>query len=290
MSNETEPNRALVRDVWKALASDAVAAGRVKALIAALATSGAAYVLGGIVIALRLNQARFPVEPSLQVIPLQVLLVTGIRELLLSSVVALVLVAVMLAIGMLPNVSSRAGLVAVPVLLLAVVPLNAGGLAWPAGLSLIGATLWWAQGKRENQDSTWRLPGTRLVIGFLGVVFAITLLRYTVPPYKYPVAELVVKRADAEGRTFPTSGGYVAATSDFVYLAASDLSDKPGDNSYLSAYRRDDVVYMQINPPPKGESTPTTSIVGKLTGSRLAVTPFLDVWIHDRYEGLRLFR
>jgi hypothetical protein len=111
-----------------------------------------------------------------------------------------------------------------------------------------------------------------------------------VPPYQFPVAQIKVQRPDKPTEPFETSGGYIGATSDFVYLAASDRRDEPGDNSYLAAYARDQVLYIQLDPPPEGTSRPRTSIFGSLTQTRLAVTPLLDIWWRDQYRGLRLLR
>jgi hypothetical protein len=46
---------------------------------------------------------------------------------------------------------------------------------------------------------------------------------------------------------------------------------------------------VRLRPPPE-KRDPQPSLFGVLTGIDVAVTPLLDVWVDDRYQGLRLFR
>jgi hypothetical protein len=282
------PNRAVLGLAWERLKVSAKAGSTVKTVVAVLGSSAAAYVLGGIVVALRLNQAQFPVQDSLDVIPPSVLLVTGVRELILSSIVAALLFGLMLAVSA-PSRLPDGWAFLVPVLLLVFVPFNAGGLAWPLGLFVLGALFWWMKAQVRKNDK-WVPKTAPIALICLAVVLVVTLARYTVPPYKFPRAALKVHRPDQVTRVKDVFGGYIGATNDFVYLARSDDRHRTGDNAQLSAYPRDQVVYIQLDPPPTGEGTPATSIIGRYTNLDLAFTPLLDVWLDAKYHGLRLFR
>ena len=244
--------------------------------------------MGGIAIALRLDQAKFPVQPSLEVIPPSVFLVTGVRELILSAAVGTVLLGLML---MLAAAVRRAwGAFIVPAALLMVVPLNAGGLAWPVGLTVLAIL----HRHRKSSRIKRALAPEWAAALVLTVVVGVTLLRYTVPPFRYPSAYIQVRTPGDPKETFDTSGGYIGASSDFVYLAGadrpgSDDPDRPSDDAILSAYARDEVLYIEVRSPPEGRYK-TSSVLGLLLGSRLAITPLGDLWRENQYHGLRLFR
>lgn len=276
----------VVGNAWNRLLAAAKDLGAFKTVFAVLASSAGAYVVGGIVLALRLSQARFPVQASLDVIPPSVLLVAGVRDLLLSAIIALLLCGLMLAATVwLPDWCAFL----VPGLLLLIVPLNLGGLAWPVGLCVLGV-LFWRSKARMERDRTWVPPVGLIASVCAVVVLGLTLARYTVPPYKYPVGELQVRNPDKPNARFTAAGGYIGAANDFVYIAGSDRTDEPGDSSFLAAYARDQVLYMRISPPPEGTERPRTSILGSIIRPRLALTPVGDIWWRDRYEGIRLFR
>src|SRR2546426_6903213 len=93
----TATNRDVLAALWNETGTRAKDASRVKAALAVIASAAGAYVLGRVVIALRLDQAKFPVQDSLDVTPFPTILITGIRELVISALVAAFVIGVMLA-------------------------------------------------------------------------------------------------------------------------------------------------------------------------------------------------
>jgi hypothetical protein len=257
---------------------------KLKAALALITSATSAYVLGGIVLALRLSQAHFPVQDSLNVMPFQTILVTGVRELLISTIVAVVLAGVMLGVTVLPILPDLIGTAGIPLALLAFVPLNAGGIAWIIGLAVVGWLIRWLLGA----FTPYRVMVTAGVFGI--TVIGVTLARYMVPPYRFPRGEVLVKvQSRSLYRTETYSGGYLTETSDFVYLAYQDVPRTREDEAAVVGYPRSDVVALTLRSPPD-PGTPPRSIIRLLGGPRIAFTPLLDVWRNGSYHGLRLFR
>lgn len=252
--------------------------------IAGVITSVAfAYVLGGIVLSLRLDVAGFPVRDALQVIPPQNLLFIGVRELVLSGVVAAILVGVTLALAAV----SRWMLLVVPVLLLIFVPLNAGGLAWPLALLAIGVTLWWVRNRYEA-DGSYQAGLGPVVLVPLVAVTAVTLGRYMVPPNEFPIATVRFKPEGAKPLHPPVVGGFLASTADYVYVAQRNRSDTAANEGAIDALARDSVFSVRLTPR-RGETHPRGSLFGAVTGVDVAATPWLDLWIDDEQKGLQVF-
>jgi hypothetical protein len=286
-ANAPLTNRDILRDLWDDARTNTQNAGKVKAALAVITSATAAYVIGGIALALRLDQTDFPVQDGLNVIPFQIILLTGIRELVLSGLVALVLIGVMLACAA-PTRWPDLAWLAVPVLLLFVVPLNAGGLVWPIGLAVVGFLFRWIKRSRRR-DTKWQLPVRLVLVVLLATVGAVTLARYTVPPYRFPVANLRLAPEPGETSATSTVGGYLSETSDFVYLAHADVHGTPADESSVVGYARDRVLTLALSPPGPPLDAPR-SLLDYLGGPSVSVTPLLDVWSGGEYHGLRLFR
>jgi len=278
------------RDVLERIAADlgksASELSRLKKLVGVLTSVAFAYVLGGVVLALRLDVAGFPVRDGLQVIPPQSLLFIGVRELVLSGLVAAILVGLTLALAAVPLVSRRI-LIVVPALLAIVVPLNAGGLAWPLALLAIGAALlgvW----HRYEVDPTYRVGFLPVVAVPLLAVTAVTLGRYMVPPNEFPIATVRFKAAAATPLHPPVIGGFLASTSDYVYVAQRDRGDTSPDEAAIDAFARDSVLSVRLTRRPE-EVDPRGSLFAAVTGIDIAVTPWLDLWVNDDQKGLQVF-
>jgi len=241
---------------------------------------------GGVVLALRLDVAGFPVRDGLQVIPPQNLLFIGVRELVLSGLVAAILVGLTLALGALPVVG-RWVVFLVPVLLFIIVPLNAGGLAWPLALLVIGVTLWGIRRSYEA-DSSYHVGLMPVVLAPLLAVTAVTLGRYMVPPNEFPIATVSFKAAGGNPLHPPVVGGFLASTSDYVYVAQRDRGDTSKDEGAIDAFARDSVLSVRLTPRP-GEAHPRGSLFGDVTGLDVAATPWLDLWVEGDQKGLQLF-
>jgi hypothetical protein len=283
-------NLDVLRFLGKELTGQAKALGTLQKLLAALASATAAYVLGGIVLALRLSQAGLPVEDSLNVIPTQTLLVTGVRELIISTVVGLLLILIMLACAAVSWIPDLLAMLLVPISLTLIVPLNAGGLAWPLGTLAFGLMIsrlkkrYAANAAAIASGSPTRsgLPVQLLALAAVVAVVLVTLARYTVPPFHFPVA-LISFKTHGDPRQ---GGAFLAETSDFVYVA----NDQP---RRVMAFARDSISSIEVDPPPNTKHA-RTSIVGLLIhalgGPRLAATPLLDYWHNNDYRGARIFR
>jgi hypothetical protein len=197
---------------------------RLKKIAGVITSLAFAYILGGVVLALRLDVAGFPVRDALQVIPPQNLLFIGVRELVLSGLVAAILVALTLA------------LVSIP-----------------------------------------RMPRWILTLG-----------RYMVPPNEFPVATVSFKPVAASPLHPPVVGGFLASTSDYVYVAHRDRGNTSADEATIDAFARDSVLSVRLRPRPD-EVDPRGSLFGALTGVDVAATPWLDLWVDDDQKGLQLF-
>ena len=273
----------LLKRIAGDLGQSASKASTLKKIAGVITSVAFAYVLGGVVLALRLDVAGFPVRDALQVIPPQNLLFIGVRELVLSGVVAAILVGVTLSLAAV----SRWMLLVVPVLLFVFVPLNAGGLAWPLALLAIGVTLWWV---RNRYETDWRYQAglAAVVLVPLLAVTAVTLGRYMVPPNEFPIATVRFKPDGAKPLHSPVVGGFLASTSDYVYVAQRDLGDTRVDEGAIDALAQDSVLSVRLTPRP-GEADPRGSLFGAVTGVDVAATPWLDLWIDNEQKGLQVF-
>ena len=259
---------------------------RLKKIAGVITSLAFAYILGGVVLALRLDVAGFPVRDALQVIPPQNLLFIGVRELVLSGLVAAILVALTLALVSIPRMP-RWILILVPILLAIIVPLNSGGLAWPLALLAIGGTLW-AVWDRYETDPSYRVGLAPVVLVPLFAVTGVTLGRYMVPPNEFPVATVSFKPLAASPLHPPVVGGFLASTSDYVYVAHRDRGNTSADEATIDAFARDSVLSVRLRPRPD-EVDPRGSLFGALTGVDVAATPWLDLWVDDDQKGLQLF-
>ncbi len=271
-----------VRRVAEDLGTDAASLTRLKAVAGVLTSVAFAYVLGGVVIALQLDLAGYLVQDGMQLIPPQRLLFTGVRELVLSGLVGAILVGVMVGIGA-ARAPTFATVLAFPLALALFVPLNAGGLSWPIALAAVGVLLVIVYRRYENERPVPLLP---VLLGVLVAVTAVTLTRYMVPPQRFARATVVFKPvADQPAQQAP-EGGFLASNSDFVYVGYRTTKTDAGS---IDAFARETVAAVRLRPPPE-ERDPQPSLFAVVTGIDIAVTPLLDLWVDDRYEGLRLFR
>jgi hypothetical protein len=278
--------RELLERIAGDLGKSAAELSRIKKIAGVLTSVAFAYVLGGVVLALRLDVAGFPVRDALQVIPPQNLLFTGVRELVLSGLVAAILVALTLALVSIPRIP-RWILILLPLLLAIIVPLNAGGLAWPLALLAIGATLL-AIWHGYETDPSHRVGLVPVVLLPLLAVTAVTLGRYMVPPNEFPIATLSFNPVDGIPLHPPVVGGFLASTSDYVYVAHRDRGDTSADEATIDAFARDSVLLVRLRAAPD-EVDPRGSLFGALTGIDIAATPWLDLWVDDDQKGLQLF-
>ncbi len=271
-----------VRQVARDLGTDAASLTRLKAIAGVLTSVAFAYVLGGVVIALQLDLAGYLVQDGMQVIPPQRLLFTGIRELVLSALVGAILVGLMVTIGA-ARAPTLVTVLALPLVLALFVPLNAGGLSWPIALAAVGVLLVAVHRRYENGG---RVPLLPVLLGVLVAVTAVTLTRYMVPPQRFARATVEFKPAEGQPGQRAPEGGFLASNSDFVYVGYRTTSTDAGS---IQAFGRETVAAVSLRPPPE-ERDPQPSLFGVVTGIDVAVTPLLDVWVDDRYKGLRLFR
>jgi hypothetical protein len=293
----TEPvslsNWQLIREVFARATASAKGFSKLRWLGTVLGSAAAAYVLGGAVLALRLDRADFPVEGGLNVIPFSAMLITGVRELVITVFVGVVLVSVVLLLGFLfrwiPGISEELVIGLVAVLLLAFVPLNAGGLAWPVALFVLGGGLFAAK-RRRREEPDWLPSLTVAVVILLLTVSAVTLLRYTSPPYRFQVASVLLKPVQGvSNKAWQSGGGYLGETPDYVYLAWRDNPKTSEEDSQIVAFAREDVLELRLSPPPPPVSSPS-SIVNVLFGLNVSITPMGDVWSNGQYHGWRLVR
>jgi hypothetical protein len=278
--------RDLVERIAGDLAKSTAELSRLKQIAGVITSVAFAYVLGGVVLALRLDVAGFPVRDALQVIPPQNLLFIGVRELVLSGLVAAILVALTLALVSIPR-TPRWIVILVPILLAIIVPLNAGGLAWPLALLAIGGILL-AVWQRYENDPSYRVGLVPVVLVPLLAVTAVTLARYMVPPNEFPIATVGFKPVGASPLHPPVDGGFLASTSDYVYVAHRDRGDTSVDEATIDAFARDSVLSVRLRRRPD-ESDPRGSLFGALTGVDVAATPWLDLWVDNDQKGLQLF-
>lgn len=280
MTQANPGDRGVAGELGSAAAAALMDVNGVKATVTVLFSAGAAYVLGGVVLALRLTQAGLPVQDSLEAVPASALLVAGVRELLISAVTAFILVALMLSLSSIPKIPNIVGIAVVPLALLMIVPLNAGGLVWPIGLAILGALF--TRMARQGRDHVALRPTAAQILAMaLAVVFVVTLLRYTVPPYKLPRGVLSLQASKSD-HVLKRYGGYLGSSGDFVYL----VNDDPPT---VRAYARDRVLAIEIKPPPASRRY-KNSLYGLMFGARFAMTPLLDMWTDDGYHGLRLLQ
>jgi hypothetical protein len=270
-----------VRRVARDLGTEA-SRNRLKAVVGVVTSVAFAYVLGGVVIALQLDLAGYLVQDSMQVIPPQRLLFTGIRELVLSALVGAILVGLMVAIGA-ARAPTLVTVLALPLVLALFVPLNAGGLSWPISLAAVGMLLIAVHRRYKYGGPVPLLP---VLLGVLVAVTAVTLTRYMVPPQRFARATVEFKPAAGQTAHRAPEGGFLASNSEFVYVGYRTTKTDAGS---IEAFGRETVAAVRLRPPPE-ERDPQPSLFGVLTGIDVAVTPLLDLWVDDRYEGLRLFR
>ena len=271
-----------VRRVAGDLGTDAASLTRLKAIAGVVTSVAFAYVLGGVVIALQLDLAGYLVQDGMQVIPPQRLLFTGIRELVLSGLVGAILVGLMVAIGA-ARAPTLVTVLALPFVIALFVPLNAGGLSWPLALAVVGVLLVAVHRRYESGD---HVPLVPVLLGVLVAVTAITLTRYMVPPQRFARATVEFKPAAGQPAEPAPEGGFLASNSDFVYVGYRTTNTDAGS---IAAFGRETVAAVRLRPPPE-ERDPQPSLFAIVTGIDVAVTPLLDLWVDDRYEGLRLFR
>ena len=271
-----------MRRVARDLGTDAASVSRLRAVAGVVTSVAFAYVLGGVVIALQLDLAGYLVQDGMQVIPPQRLLFTGVRELVLSALVGAILVGLMVAIGA-ARAPTLVTVLALPLILALFVPLNAGGLSWPIALAAVGTLLVAVHRRYANEQRVTLLP---VLLGVLVAVTAVTLTRYMVPPQRFARATVEIKPVAGSPVERAPQGGFLASNSDFVYVGYRTTATDAGS---IAAFARETVAAIRLRPPPD-EPDPQPSLFGVVTGIDIAVTPLLDLWVDDRYEGLRLFR
>jgi hypothetical protein len=262
-----------VADPLKLIAENAGSLGKLGAIVSAVSAAGLIYVLGGLVVAVRLSEIGLPVEEALAVIPKERLLLIGIRESLVG-----------VAVGLGFLVVSRltwfwVGPIAA--LLVLVVPFTVGGLLWPASMLAFVALA-----KRIARPG----GGLTAVAVTLATVVAVGIVvvgRYRDPPLGLPVAQ--VARTDTElpecgpgVEKKMTCGAYLAATSEGIFIAGPERDS-------ITFLPKDRLKHVDLYPPPDA-GPPRRSLFGRITSRfwrPIALTP-LDWWIGTRHYGFRL--
>jgi hypothetical protein len=178
-------------------------AAKLATLVTAVAGAGLIYVLGGLAMALRLEGSRFPIEEGLKVVPREVLLLLGVRELLL------VLLAVAAILWL------RSYLVWIASALLLIAPLTLEGLFWPLGLLIVYA-LW--------RYSPFR-PFERAAVACSVFAIIAVPLRFTDPPFRFPATLVYASKACmnlelALAPDLACKGGLISSASSGIYLGA----------------------------------------------------------------------
>jgi hypothetical protein len=287
-------NWQLIKRIWGTASTSAGGFSKLKWLGAALGSSVAAYVLGGVVLALRLEQAGFPVQDGISVIPPSAMLVTGVRELIITVFVGAILLLVVVGMGALSHrllrLPEEIGIGFAVLALVFLAPLSAAGLAWPFAVALLGAATFFAKHLAKKKPG-WVPSLTVTALLLLATIATVTLARYTSPPYKFAVGWVLLKPEEGKPAADRESygGAYLGRDSDYVYLASQDDPASPGDETRIIGYARDSILTVSLLPPPPPVSAPT-SLIEKTLGVDFSITPQGDVWSDGAYEGWRLFR
>jgi hypothetical protein len=239
-------------------------------VITAVLSAATATLLGGIVFAIRLDKVNLPVEEGLRAIPRETLLLIGARELLLSTLVAIVLL-------LLARHTMSA--VVVAVVMFVVVPFTVAGYAWPLAVLVAAFVI-------------PRLPNA-IVVAITTFVLAcvITTVRFTDPPFAFSSGELV--------RTFEKSGVACDGLEKEKTRLCGDYLGKHDDGVYLGQSSNQRILFVPkedfdaiLLSPPSTISAPRTSLLGRLTdrvGNSFSLTP-LDLWVGHSRKGGYLFR
>jgi hypothetical protein len=233
---------------------------------------GMTYVVGGIAEALRLHysQGAIPVEAGLSVIPHSQFLLVGVRDMVNALLAGTVLV----LLAMRP-IRFWIGLT----ILLLVVPLSAGGFAWPAGLVALRAAFYWAS---HTSATAGRRRMARMPLVLAGVALLVVLARYTDPPDRFARGQVFLATQNLPNRfhacgsprnpvpntTSPTlfciSGSYVATSDGRTYFAIP----APHHEAEIVAEPSAEVKEVRLFESPGG---PRTSVLAWLVGQ---VTPY----------------
>jgi hypothetical protein len=246
-------------------------AAKLATVITAIAGAGLIYVLGGVAMGLRLDGSHFPIEEGLKVVPREVLLLIGFRELLLVLVTSAAILWL------------RSYLAWLAAALFLLVPLTLEGLFWPVGLLIVYA-LW--------RYSRARAFERAVLACFVFAVIAVPL-RFTDPPYRFPATLIYTPTACekfelALAEDGACKGGLISSTSSGVYVGAPPGVvglNSPARIVFVPNSQITDMVLVEHFP-----IAPRASLLGRLA-AELGVGAFscnpLECWVRKRNYGAR---
>jgi hypothetical protein len=271
----TDPSEQAAVDTTSALLLDLAGrlepAAKLATVITAIAGAGLIYVLGGLAMGLRLDGSHFPIEEGLKVVPREVLLLLGFRELLLVLLTSAAILWL------------RSYLVWVAAGLFLIVPLTLEGLFWPVGLLIVYA-LW-----RYSRVQAFERAALAC---FVFAVIAVPL-RFTDPPYRFPATLIYTSKACekfelALAKDGACKGGLISSTSSGVYLGAPPGVvglNSPARIVFVPNSQITDMVLVEHFP-----VAPRASLLGRLA-AELGVAAFscnpLECWVRKHNYGSR---
>jgi hypothetical protein len=248
-------------------------AAKLATVITAIAGAGLIYVLGGLAMGLRLDGSHFPIEEGLKVVPREVLLLIGFRELLLVLLTSATILWL------------RSYLVWVAAALFLLVPLTLEGLFWPIGLLVVYAV--WHYSRVQ--------PFERAALAcFVFAVIAVPL-RFTDPPYRFPATLIYTPTACekfelALAEDGACKGGLISSTSSGVYVGAPPGVvgvNSPARIVFVPNSQIHDMVLVEHFP-----VAPRASLVGHVAGAlgfgSFSCNP-LECWVRKHNYGARYF-
>jgi hypothetical protein len=231
--------------------------------------------LGGIVFAIRLTEVGLPVEEALRAVPRETLVLVGARELLIAGVVAigLLLLARMIVLA-----------VAVAVGLALVAPLTFAGLAWSAAVVIVLL-------------ATRHIRQVMVVaVGTFVLACVLTAVRFTDPPYAFSSVQ-ILRASDPsigcanvlEEAMSRVCGAYLGRHNDGVYVG------NPDDDRIVFVPK--ETLRAVVLFPPPDHGSPRRSVLGRVanvvlrerSSTRVDLTP-LDLWVDGEHKGWSIFR
>jgi len=242
-------------------------AAKLATVITAIVGAGLIYVLGGLAMGLRLDGSHFPIEEGLKVVPREVLLLIGFRELLLVLVTGAAILCL------------RSYLIWVAAALFLLVPLTLEGLFWPIGLLIVYAV--WRYSRVQ--------PFERAALAcFIFALIAVPL-RFTDPPYRFPAALIYTPKACENLELAVTEdgaackGGLISSTSSGVYVGAPPGVVGSARIVFVPNSQITDMVLTEHFP-----VAPRASLLGRLA-AELGIGSFscnpLECWVRKRNYG-----
>jgi hypothetical protein len=256
------------QDAAMALAGRIASLGAAGATVLAAAAAAVIYITGGIADAFRFDTIGLPVEASLSVVPRQDLLLLGVRELLLGTLVGAAVVAVV------ARLSARKVAVLAIVMAL-IVPGTTAGYLWPVALLAVGLLV---------QKVGWN---EWIIAAALGLGVVATVGRYSNPPYHLAIGEVVrvdtkkFKCGDLRSKA-QTCGAFLASTAEGAYVGG------PSDKTLVFVPKAR-IRALVLRPPPASRA-PSPSLLGLLADAisplpRVSITPLGDLWVGNAYHG-----